>query len=301
MDRLDVMRLFVRVVETASFSKAAKIEGVVQPTVSKHIAALEARLGAQLLRRTSRGLSMTEAGEAFYEATVRLLDEFEEIEARVGRGQLAPSGRIRVAMSAGFGRMYVLPKLPRFFEEYPDITVETDISDHYINLIENRIDVAIRIGSLSDSSLVARKIGSGETALMATPGYLERKGTPATPADLAGHECVTFVSGGAARPWQFREADRTVTVDPVGPIRTSDAEHVRVGVLSGLGLAQGPAWLFSEELESGAVVRVLPEYAPERHPIYAISPSGRLQSSKVRVFVDFLARAFAQDRYLRLS
>lgn len=301
MDRLDVMRLFVRVVETESFSKAAKVEGVVQPTVSKHIAALEARLGAQLLRRTSRGLSMTEAGEVFYEATIRLLDEFEEVEARVGRGQLTPSGRIRVAMSAGFGRMHILPKLPQFFEEYPDITVETDITDHYVNLIENRIDVAIRIGSLSDSSLLARKIGSGETALLATPQYLERKGVPGTPADLAAHECVTFVSGGAPRPWEFMSPEGKITINPAGPIRTSDAEHIRVGVLSGLGLAQGPAWLFSEELESGAIVRVLETYAPDRHPIYAVSPSGRLQSSKVRVFVDFLAREFAQNPALRLN
>lgn len=301
MDRLDVMRLFVRVVETASFSRAAKVEGVVQPTVSKHIAALEARLGAQLLRRTSRGLSMTEAGEAFYEATIRLLDEVEEIETRVGRGQLAPSGRIRVAMSAGFGRMHILPKLPQFFEEFPDVTVETDISDHYVNLIENRIDVAIRIGSLSDSSLVARKIGSGETALLATPAYLSRKGMPKTPADLADHECVTFMSGGSARQWEFMGPEGKVIIDPVGPVRTSDAEHIRVGVLSGLGLAQGPAWLFAEELESGAIVRVLSEYAPERHPIYAVSPSGRLQSSKVKVFVDFLAKAFARDASLRLS
>lgn len=301
MDRLDVMRLFVRVVETGSFSKAAKAEGVVQPTVSKHIAALETRLGAQLLRRTSRGMSMTEAGEVFYEDAVRLLGEFDEAESRVGRGQTSPSGRIRVAMAAGFGRMHILPRLPAFFEKYPDITIETDISDHLINLIENRIDVAIRLGSLSDSSLVARKIGSGEIALVATPGYLARKGVPMKLADLADHDCVTFISNGAARPWEFRGASGALTVDPAGPIRTNDAEHVRAGVLSGLGLAQAPAWLFAEELESGAVVRLLTDFAPSRHPIYAVIPGGRLQSNRVRVFIDFLAGAFAEDIGLRLS
>jgi LysR family transcriptional regulator for bpeEF and oprC len=293
------MRMFIRVVETTSFSKAAKAEGIGQPSIGKHIAALEARLGAQLLRRTSRGLSMTEAGEAFYESAIRLLDDVDEAEARVGRGQLAPAGRIRVAMSPGFGRMHILPRLPEFFGKYPGITVETDISNRFINLIERRIDVAIRIGSLSDSSLLARKIGSGETALLATPEYLRRKGTPATPADLASHDCVIFVSGGAARPWPFEGPDGPITIHPEGPVRTSDAEHIRVGVLSGLGLAQGPAWLFLEELKSGAVVRLLPDYAPARHSIYAVSPGGRYQSRKVTVFVDFVARVFAGDPQLR--
>lgn len=300
MDRLDVMRLFVRVVDTASFSKAAKAEGVVQPTVSKHIAGLEARLGTQLLRRTSRGLSLTEDGEAFYESAVRLLDEFERAEARVGSGQVSPAGRIRVAMSAGFGRMHVLPRLPAFFEQYPNVTIETDITDRYVNLIENRIDVAIRIGSLSDSSLVARKIASGETALIASPDYLARRGEPSTPADLADHDCVTFMFGGAVRPWEFLGPDGTMTVEPAGPVRTSDAEHVRVGVLSGLGIAQAPAWLFADELATGAATRILASYAPPPHSIYAVSSAGRLQSSKVRAFIDFFAQAFAQDASLRL-
>ena len=299
MDRLDAMRLFVRVVETASFSKAAKAEGVVQPTVSKQIAALETRLGAQLLRRTSRGLNLTDAGEVLYEAAIRLLDQVEEVETRVGRGQLAPVGRIRVGISAGFGAIFILPKLPAFFAKYPDINVEMDIIDHQVNLIENRIDVAIRLGSQLDSSLIARKIGSGEMALIATPQYLERKGLPTTPADLATHDCVIFVRGGTARRWEFKTSDGMTTVDPTGPIRTSDAEHIRIGVLSGLGLAQAPAWLFSQELESGAAVRLLPEFAPDPHPIYAVTPSGRLQSSKVKVFVDFFAGEFAREPHLR--
>lgn len=301
MDRLDVMKLFVRVVETASFSKAARAEGVAQPTVSKHIAGLETRLGTQLLRRTSRGLSMTEAGEAYYESARRLIEEFEEAEARVGSGQTKPAGRIRVAMSAGFGRMHILPRMPAFFEQYPQITIETDITDRFVNLIENRIDVAIRIGSLSDSSLIARKIGSGESAVIATPGYIARKGVPKSPADLDAHDCVAFVSGGGPLPWKFAGPEGPTSFTPAGTVHTTDAEHVRVGVLSGLGLAQAPGWLFADELASGEVVRLLTDYEPPRHSIYAVSHDNRLQSTKVRVFVDFLAQAFAQDPSLRLS
>lgn len=300
MDRLDVMRLFVQVAETASFSKAAKANGLGQPTVSKHIAGLEKRLGAQLIRRTSRGLSLTDAGDAFYKSVVRLLDEFDEVEAQISHSHATPTGRIRVALSAGFGRMHVLPHLAAFFALYPGMSVDADVSDHHINLIENRIDVAIRIGTLSDSSLVARLIGSGETALVASPAYLARRGRPDSPADLASHDCVTFIADSGTRPWEFAGPGGSIRIEPKGPVRTSDADYLRSAVLSGYGLAQAPGWLFVEELENGGVVRLLEGFAPARHSIYAVSPSGRLQSNKVRVFVDFLADTFSRQPSLRL-
>ncbi|TCL62945.1 LysR family transcriptional regulator [Rhizobium sp. BK251] len=300
MDRIDVMRLFVRVVESESFSKAARAEGVVQPTVSKQIAGLEARLGAQLLRRTSRGLSVTDAGEAYYNAAIRLLGEFDAAESNLVARQAAPSGRIRVALSAGFGRMYVMPHLPMFFERYPDITVETDITDKHINLVENHIDVAIRIGKQGDSSLISRRIGSGETVLVAFRNYLEKHPGPTSPADLRDHACVTFVSGGTARTWEFRDSSGPIIFEPSGPVRTSDAEHVRAGVLSDIGIAQGPAWLFRDELKSGAVQRLLTDFAPPPHPINAVSPGGRLQPSKVKLFIEFLAQTFATNTDLRI-
>ncbi|XAZ21248.1 LysR substrate-binding domain-containing protein (plasmid) [Sinorhizobium sp. B11] len=300
MDRIDIMRLFVRVVESESFSRAARAEGVGQPTVSKHIAGLEARLGAQLLRRTSRGLSVTEAGEAYYDAAVRLLGEFDAAESNVLGRQAAPSGRIRVAMSAGFGRMHVLPHLPKFFERYPDITIETDITDKHINLVENHIDVAIRIGKQIDSSLVSRRIGSGETVLVASRRYLDKHGEPKTPADLQKHACVTFISAGTARTWEFKGPSGIITFEPKGPVRTSDAEHVRVGVLSDVGLAQGPAWLFLDEIEAGAVKKLLTDFTPPFHSINAVSPNGRLQPTKVKLFVEFLAQTLAKSPDLRI-
>ncbi len=300
MDRLDVMRLFVRVVESSSFSKAAKAEGLVQPTVSKQIAALEARLGVQLLRRTSRGLSMTEAGQSFYESAAKLLDDFDQVENNVGRQQASPIGHIRVAMSAGFGRMHILPRLHRLLAKYPELTIETDISDRHINLIENGIDVAIRIGALADSSLIARRIGSGEMAVVAARSYVEARGEPRTLDELAHQDCVAFISEGVVRNWNFQGPGGPILIQPKGPIRTSDAEHIRASVLSGFGFAQAPAWLFPDELASGSVVRVLSDYAPAPHAIFAVTPSGRLQSSKVRVFIDFLAEAFSQDELLKL-
>jgi len=300
MDRLDVMRLFVRVVETSSFSRAAKAEGLVQPTVSKQIASLEARLGAQLLRRTSRGLSVTEAGQSFYGSAVKLLDDFDQVENSVRRHQASPAGHMRVAMSAGFGRMHILPRLPTLLAKYPELTIETDISDRHINLVENGIDVAIRIGALADSSLIARRIGSGETAVVAARSYVENHGEPLTLNELARHPCVAFVSAGAVRPWNFQGPNGPVLVQPKGPIRTSDAEHIRASVLSGFGFAQAPTWLFPDELASGSVVRVLSDRAPAPHAIFVVTPSGRLQSSKVRVFIDFLAEVFSRDELLKL-
>lgn len=301
MDRLDVMRLFVQVVETASFSKVAKANGLGQPTVSKHIAGLEKRLGAQLIRRTSRGLSLTDAGDAYYKSAVRLLDELDEAEAQVGQSHATPTGRLRVALSSAFGRLHVLPHLAAFFARYPGISVETDVSDHHINLIENRIDVAIRIGRLSDSALVARLIGSGETALVASPAYLARRSRPTSPADLADHDCVSFIADSGLRLWEFAGPRGTIKVEPRGPVRTSDADYLRSAVLSGYGLAQAPGWLFVDELRNGSVVRLLEEFAPARHSIYAVSPSGRLQSGRVKVFVDFLAETFSREPSLRLG
>ncbi len=295
MDRLDVLRLFVRVVETGSFSKTAKSEGIGQPTVSKQIAGLERRLGAQLVRRTSRGLSLTEAGQDFYELAVRLLGDFDAAESRVGRGQVTPSGLVRVTVSPGFGRLYVVPRLPDFFNRFPDVSVDLNVSDGYANLVEEGIDVAIRIGHLADSSLSARRIGSMEAAMLATPAYLERHGIPSTPDDLKNHDCVTFMFHGAPRLWQFKGPDGPFTVEPKGRVRTNDAEHVRAALLSGLGLVQAPTWLLADEIESGAVTRLLDDYAPDLFPINAVTPAARRQPGKVRVFIDFLAQIFGRD------
>jgi LysR family transcriptional regulator for bpeEF and oprC len=300
MDKLDVMQLFVRVAETGSFSKAAAAAGIGQPSASKQIAALEERLGARLLHRTSRGLSVTEAGQTYYESAVRLLGEIEAAESQIGRGQTTPSGLVRVALSAGFGRMYIVPQLPKFFARYPDVSIDLDISERHVNLIEDGIDVAIRIGFLSDSSLMARRIGNMEAVTIAAPSYIDQFGEPRTPGDLERHRCVPLMFRGAIRPWEFNGPAGTTTIHPKGMIRSNDAEHLRAAVLAGLGIGHNPSWLFADDLASGAVRQILKGYASNPYPIHAVYPSGRITPTRVKVFVDFVASIFGEQTTLRI-
>lgn len=300
MDRLDVMQLFVRIAETGSFSKAARAAGIGQPTASKHIAALEERLGVQLLQRSSRGLGLTDAGQAYYQLAVRLLGEFDAGESAVGRGQTCPSGIVRVALSPGFGRMYVVPHLPALFGRYPDLSVDINVSERHVNLIEDGVDVAIRIGFLADSTLLARRIGSMEAVTVASPDYLKVFGEPATPADLANHAAVTFMFRGAPRPWEFNGPAGPITIQPNGRVRTNDAEHIRAAVRAGLGIAHNAGWLFAGDIASGAVRSLLHHYAPNPYPIHAVYPATRITPLKVKVFVDFLAEIFAREPSLKI-
>ena len=295
MDRLDAMRLFLRVVETGSFSAVAREANVGQPAVSKQIAALEEHLRAQLLHRTSRNLSLTEAGQIYYEATVRLLGDLDDAEQAVGRGQTQPSGLLRVALSAGFGRLVVVPLLPTFHTRYPEIVADLIVSDRYVDLVEDGIDVAIRLGELDDSSVIARRIGVSPRVTVATPAYLERTGAPATPYDLDRHACIAFTFQRRPRDWVFAGPEGPVRHSPKGPVRANDAENIRAAVLAGLGLAQTPHWLFDAELSSGEVCEVLADYPAERPPIHAVFPAGRKPASRVRVFIDHIAEAFARN------
>ena len=292
MDRLDAMRLFVRVVETGSFSAVAREANIGQPAVSKQIAALEEHLRARLLHRTSRTLSLTEAGQIYYEAAVRLLSDLDDTEQAVGRGQTQPSGLLRVALSAGFGRLVVAPLLPSFHARYPDIVTDLIVSDRYVDLVEDGIDLAIRLGELDDSSVIARRIGVSPRVTVATPGYLERTGAPATPHDLDRHACVAFTFQRRPQDWVFLGPGDPIRHAPKGPVRANDAENIRAAVLAGVGLAQAPRWLFYAELLSGEVREVLSDYPAERPPIHAVFPSGRKPASRVRVFIDHLAGAF---------
>src|SRR5246500_3333950 len=203
MDRLEGIKIFVRVVESGSFSAVARELGTGQPVISKQIAALEEHLGAQLLVRTSRSLSLTEAGRDFYESAVRLIGDLEAAESRVGSGQASPSGAVRVTSAPGFSRRYVVPKLPSFRARYPKVVVEMLVSERTSNLVEEGIDLAIRNGALADSSLIARKIGEFAVVAVASAEYLERKGEPTRLSDLNRHDGVIFVSQNGPRPWIF--------------------------------------------------------------------------------------------------
>jgi DNA-binding transcriptional LysR family regulator len=295
MDRLDALRLFVRVVERGSFSAVAREAGIGQSAVSKQIAALEARLGAQLLRRTSRSMTLTDAGHVLYDSALRLVDEFDTVESLVGRGQSAPSGLIRVTVAPVFGRLYIVPRLPGFFARYPDISVELTGSERAINLIEEGVDLGIRNGELADSSMIARRIAMAPFATVATPAYLEARGAPRTPADLDTHACLIYAPHHEPQPWAFRGASGPILHHPMSNFRTADAEQIRAAVLADLGLAHGPIWLFSSEIAAGAVRVVLADYAPGPLAISAVHPAGRRLPTKVRVFIDFLVETLSAD------
>ncbi|SCB37884.1 LysR family transcriptional regulator [Rhizobium multihospitium] len=301
MDKLDAMRMFVRVVESGSFSQAARDLNVSQPTVSKQLAALEARLGTQLLARSSRALAVTPAGQDYYEATVRILQDLDFVEERVLEGQSAPSGLVRVTLSPAFGRMFVIPRLADFRNRFPDVAIEMEVSGRHVDLIEEGIDVAIRIGRLSDSALVARRIGDMRMITLASAGYFAQYGTPQTLDELRTHQRISYVYQGDIVGWGFQVDGRQVTVDGGGAFRTNDAEHVRGAVLASLGIAHHASWLFADVLASGEVVRILDQHAPPPFPINAVTVAGRRMPSRVRQFIDFLAAICADEPELRIG
>ena len=295
MDRLDAIRLFVRVVERNSFSAAAREAGIGQSAVSKQIAALEGKLGAQLLQRSSRSLALTEAGQTFYESAVRLVDDFAALEALVGNRQSTPSGLVRVAVATVFGRLYIVPNLPEFFERFPSIRVEITASDRRVNLIEEGVDLAIRHGELADSTMTVRKLATSPIVTVATPAYLDRHGMPAEPGELSKHACIAFTSEQRVRPWTFAERGRVLVHHPDGNFRTNDAEQVRAALLAHMGLANVPAWIVAPEIAAGTLRVVLRDYEAEAAAISAVHPSGRRLTARVRHLIEFLAACFARD------
>jgi LysR family transcriptional regulator for bpeEF and oprC len=292
MDRLDAMQAFVRVVEKGSFSAVAKERGIGQPAVSKQISALEKELGTELIHRTSRSIALTEPGRDFYESALHILDDFENATSRIGRGQTAPKGLIRVAVPPTFARLHMVSKLPAFFAAYPDMAIEMSTSESPATIVEDGFDLAIHSGDLPDSTLVARRLGQTMTVLVATPQYLARYGAPESLENLNRFRSIVLVERGSVQSWSFGSGQDVKHVIPTGVFRTDDIEQMRMGVLEHLGIAQVPAWLFAAELREGTVVRLLTPF--ERTvPILAVRPASRRMSAKVRIFIEHLEKTFA--------
>ena len=292
MDKFDAMQVFVRVIEKGSFSAVAKERGIGQPAVSKQISALEDEFGTELIHRTSRSIGLTEAGRDFYESALHILDDFENATSRIGRGQTAPKGLIRVNVPPTFARLHMVSKLPAFFSAYPDMAVEMGVSESPTTIIQDGFDLAIHSGDLPDSTLVARKFAQTTTILVVTPQYLTRHGAPQSPDDLHRFRSVVFVERGAVQPWSFDSGQGVKRVIPTGVFRTGDLEQMRVGVLEHLGIAQAPAWLFAAELREGTVIRLLTAFE-RTAPILAVRPASRRLSTKVRIFIEYLEKTFA--------
>lgn len=280
MDRLAAMETFIRVIETGSFSAAARQLRVGQPAVSKTVAQLEERLGVQLLLRSTRGLTPTEAGQNFYERAKRAIEDADEAEL-VARGASASlSGNLRISAAVTFARLHVVPRLAHFLAEHPALEIEAVLGDQSIDLIESGIDVALRMGSLEDSAQIARKIGQCPRRVLGTPAYFEKHGEPRAPAELTAHQAIVYHVRGGGSVWTFKRGSTESSVTVSGRVRFTAAEGVREAVLSGMGLAVASEWMFAPELRHGLVKAVLQEWTLPPMQLWAVFPTGRRASAK---------------------
>lgn len=290
MDRFQAMGTFVRVIEAGSFSAAAKVLRVGQPSVSKTVAALEERLGVRLLVRTTRQLTPTEAGQAFYERALRALSETEEAETAARGAGTGLEGRLKVSAPVTFSRLHLVPKLREFLDTHPRLSLEFVMDDRSVDLLAENIDVALRLGVLADSSLTARKLAESDRLVVASPAYLARAGAPQRPSDLLQHQAIVYAQAVGGEEWRFRQGSAETSVRVTTRLSVSAAEGVREAVLAGLGLAIASRWMFARELEDGAVVEVVTGWALPKMDLWAVSPAGRLPTAKARAFVDWVAR-----------
>jgi DNA-binding transcriptional LysR family regulator len=286
MDRLQAMASFVRVVENGSFSGAARQLGVGQPAISKTIAQLEERLRVRLLLRSTQGLTPTEAGLRFYERARLAIREADEAELEARGAGAGLSGLLRICAATTFARLMIVPRLPEFLSRHPDLEIDVILDDRVIDLVSEGIDIALRMGTLSDSAAVARRVASSRRSVVATPAYLARAGTPQAPADLAVHEAVIYSQLGNS--WVFRRGGSEASVIVRGRVRVSAAEGVRAAVLADMGLAVTSDWMFAPELANGAVRRILQDWALPPMDLWAVFPTGRLATAKARAFADFV-------------
>jgi DNA-binding transcriptional LysR family regulator len=298
MDRLQAMGTFVRVAEAGSFSAVARELATTQSAVSKQVATLERHLGARLLARTTRSLSLTDEGERYFEAARRLVAEVAEAEASVQRGRAQLSGWLRISASVGFGQRVLMPVLRSFLAAHPAVKIDLKLSDGFIDLIEQGIDVAVRIGVLpTDSGLVARRVATSERALYASREYLAsrpaRQRQPKVPADLLAHACIVYTELATRNAWTLTTPDGSqVTVRVPAAFQTNSSEGVRAATLAGLGITYSPHFMFDDALARGEVVRLLPDWSAPPLPIHLLSTPERRGAAKVRAFGDHLAAAW---------
>ena len=300
MDRFVAMHVFVRVVETGTFSAVARERNTNQSAISKQVAALEQHLGAKLLTRSTRALALTDDGQRYFEQARRLVGEVAEAEDQLRRGEGQLHGWLRVAAPAGFGLRELMPHVHRFLATHPDLKIDLKLDDRHIDLVDQGIDIAVRIGNLSDSALIARCIGNSHGALMASQGYLKtisgQKSMPLNPTDLLQHPCIVYTELSTKNVWRFSHADGSdVAVAVAGPLQSNNSEAVRAALLDGIGIACAPTWMAKEALASGQVQRLMPEWQITPLPIHLVCPPHRKHAIKVRAFSDYLARAFAHD------
>lgn len=305
MDALFGMQLFQRVVRAGSFSAAGRQVGLSPASVFRHMNALEDRLGARLLNRTSRKLSLTEAGGLYHKRLERILADMQEADAQVAELEMAPRGTLRVHCRVSLGAQYLAPALPELLAHYPDLRVDLRLADRNVDLVEENIDVAILVGRLRDSALIQRKLASSPRILCASPTYLAEHPAPAQPQDLSAHNCLAYRTGSPRPIWRFLRDRRVLELPVQGNLLADNAEVVRLAAVAGLGVALLPNWSIGPDLAAGRLRRILPDY--EATPlgfdngIYAVMQRSRHRSVKVALFIEFLVRLFGDRNRLPSS
>jgi len=297
MDQFQAIRVFARVVEAGTFTKAAASLQMPKATVSKLIQSLEAHLKVQLLNRTTRQVTVTAEGAAYYERTSRLLSELDEIDATLSRAQACPSGRIRVDVPASLARDVIIPQLHDFHARYPDIQIDLGVGDRLVDLVTDNVDCVIRGGNIADDQMVARLLTHMAFSTCASPAYIARHGLPTHPGELEGmHWVVGYFSAGSGRafPLDFNQGKERIELFGRYRVAVNDSNAYLAAGLAGHGITQFPSYLVDQHVARGALVHVLPDWLPGPLPVYAVYPPNRRLSAKVRVFVDWMAEVFAR-------
>lgn len=297
MDRIVCMKSFVRTVETGSFSAVARELDTTQPTISKQIAALEEYLDVQLLIRSTRTVGLTDEGARFYEHCQRVLEAVAEAESSVGQRQ-KPSGVLRISSPVAFGQLQIVPRLKVFLDRYPDIKIDLLMTDYFVDLVEEGVDLAIRIGNVQDTSLITQRIGTTRRITVGHQSYFDRAGEPQTPEDLIHHNCIVYTRLATGNEWHFESSNGPIKVTVNGNIQANNSVAIREAVFAGLGIAVAPIWLFGDATQQGNLRAVLKAYQPVPLPIHVVYRRGRFIPAKVRCLIEFLASEFKLDPWV---
>ena len=292
-----MMRVFVKVAEKGSLASAGRNLNFSPSVMSKNISSLEDRLGARLLNRTTRSVSLTEVGHAYLDRARRIIGDIDEAESAISNKIKAPRGHLRITAPSTFSYRHIAPHLPLFIEKYPDLEVEMIISDSELNLVENNIDLAIRIALLQDSSLIARKIASNNRAMVASPQYIKKKNKPIRPEDLENHEIISFQKGSPYNEWHFLIDNKPKTFIANGKLQLNHGDAILRSCINNGGIAVLSRFVVGRHISSGKLVSLLENFLQEDIPIYAVYPSGKHLSLKVRAFLDFLIEIYGSVPY----
>jgi DNA-binding transcriptional LysR family regulator len=299
MDQFKQISTFVEVASKGSLSAAARAEGIAPAMIGRRLDALEERLGVKLLQRTTRKIALTNEGMSFLEDCQRILADLQDAESSVSDRSARATGHLTISAPAGFGRQHVAPLIPSFLAEHQDVTLTLTLNDRVVDLIGEGVDVAIRIAALSDSSLIGVKLADNKRVVVASPAYLKRHGSPNSLDDLTKHNCLAISSEGSQRGWTFRQNGKNVMLKVTGNMGCNDGEVLHDWALTGKGLAWRSMWEVSSAIESGKLVTVLDEFAAPGNDIYAVFAQRRHLPLRIRAFVAFLRRAYAQPDYWR--